>query len=120
MVNRSKRLVKCADLAGVGRHRQGIRHDVHHRPGDLTPAEQAWLIHRISELDDEWANLPFLTGERAGAYDLFGPACEAALTAHGFSTASRDCELIIDKADDDLWACGAACLIISNAVYSTP
>ncbi|HEX2312606.1 MAG TPA: ROK family transcriptional regulator [Thermomonospora sp.] len=58
-----------------------------------------------------------VTGERAGAYDLFGPACEASLAAHGFSSAARDCSLIVDVADDYLWARGAACLVIRNAVY---
>ncbi|MFG2059445.1 ROK family protein [Micromonospora sp. NPDC048930] len=57
-----------------------------------------------------------LTGEGAHAFDLFGPACTASLAAHAFSTAAEDCELVIDTADDDMWARGAACLVIQEAV----
>jgi predicted NBD/HSP70 family sugar kinase len=57
-----------------------------------------------------------LAGERADAFDLFGEACTAAWRAHSFSTAATDCELIIDATDDSLWARGAACLVIRDAV----
>jgi predicted NBD/HSP70 family sugar kinase len=57
-----------------------------------------------------------LAGERAGAFDLFGDACMTAWRAHAFSTAATDCELIIDVTDDSLWARGAACLVIRDAV----
>ncbi|HWG27213.1 ROK family transcriptional regulator [Actinospica sp.] len=57
-----------------------------------------------------------LAGERAGAFDLFGEACTRAWRAHAFSTAAADCELIVDETDDSLWARGAACLVIRDAV----
>ncbi|NYI03737.1 ROK family transcriptional regulator [Allostreptomyces psammosilenae] len=60
-----------------------------------------------------------LSGEGARAYDLFGPACRDALAAHAFSTAAADCELLVHAADDDLWARGAACLAIAEAVQAT-
>jgi predicted NBD/HSP70 family sugar kinase len=61
-----------------------------------------------------------LTGERAAAYDLFGPACQASLTAHAFSTAATDCALTVEVADDFLWARGAACLVIREALGASP
>ena len=57
-----------------------------------------------------------LTGERAAAYDLFGPACERAWQSAAFSTAASDCELVVDTAGDTLWARGAGCLVIREAV----
>ena len=57
-----------------------------------------------------------LAGERASAFDLFGDACTSAWRAHSFSTAATDCELIVDETDDGLWARGAACLVIRDAV----
>jgi predicted NBD/HSP70 family sugar kinase len=57
-----------------------------------------------------------LTGEGATAQDLFGPALVAALREHAFSTAAADCELVVDAVTDDLWARGAACLVIRDAV----
>ncbi|WP_326594933.1 ROK family transcriptional regulator [Streptomyces sp. NBC_01803] len=60
-----------------------------------------------------------LTGEGLIAWDLFGPACREALAVHGFSTAASDCELVTHPADDDLWARGAACLAIREAVQAT-
>ena len=59
-----------------------------------------------------------LAGERADAFDLFGDARTRAWRAHSFSTAATDCELIIDVTDDSLWARGAACLVIRDAVGS--
>jgi predicted NBD/HSP70 family sugar kinase len=59
-----------------------------------------------------------LSGEGVSAYDLFGPALDAAWRAHSFSTAADDCELIVDVVDQDLWATGAACLAIQNVVHS--
>ncbi|MDT0309564.1 ROK family transcriptional regulator [Streptomyces sp. DSM 44917] len=60
-----------------------------------------------------------LTGESLRAYEYFGPACRAAMAAHGFSTAAADCELVAHPADDDVWARGAACLAIREAVQAT-
>jgi predicted NBD/HSP70 family sugar kinase len=57
-----------------------------------------------------------LSGEGVQAYDLFGPACEESRRMHGFSTAVTDCALVVDAVDDDLWARGAACLVIREAV----
>ena len=57
-----------------------------------------------------------LAGERASAFDLFGPACTRSWRAHAFSTAAANCELIVDETDDSLWARGAACLVIRDAV----
>ncbi|GLW96771.1 ROK family transcriptional regulator [Microtetraspora sp. NBRC 16547] len=61
-----------------------------------------------------------LSGEDVNAHDLFGPAASAAAEAHAFSTAARDCELVVDAVDDQLWARGAACLVIHQAVGITP
>jgi predicted NBD/HSP70 family sugar kinase len=60
-----------------------------------------------------------LTGEGAVGYDLFGPSCERAMRGHGFSTAAADCALIPHVADHNLWARGAACLAICEAVKAT-
>jgi predicted NBD/HSP70 family sugar kinase len=60
--------------------------------------------------------LIILSGEGVVAHDLFGPALEVAWRAHAFSTAARDCELTIDAVDDDLWARGAACLVVDEAL----
>jgi predicted NBD/HSP70 family sugar kinase len=57
-----------------------------------------------------------LAGERAEAFDLFGPACERAWRAHAFSSAADDCELAVDVTDDAQWARGAGCLVIREAV----
>ena len=57
-----------------------------------------------------------VAGEGAVAYDLFGPAMTAAMEAYAFSTAARDCDLHVDPVQHDLWARGAACLVISDAV----
>lgn len=57
-----------------------------------------------------------LAGERASAFDLFGAACTRSWRAHAFSTAAANCELIVDETDDTLWARGAACLVIRDAV----
>jgi predicted NBD/HSP70 family sugar kinase len=57
-----------------------------------------------------------LTGERAAAYDLYGPACERGWRSAAFSTAASDCELVVDNADDTVWARGAGCLVIREAV----
>ena len=57
-----------------------------------------------------------LAGERASAFDLFGTACTSAWRAHTFSSAAVNCELIVDETDDSLWARGAACLVIRDAV----
>lgn len=60
-----------------------------------------------------------LAGEGVTAHDLFGPALAASLDRHAFSTAARDCELLVDVVDDDLWARGAACLVIRHAVRAS-
>ncbi|HEY3871184.1 MAG TPA: ROK family transcriptional regulator [Actinocrinis sp.] len=58
-----------------------------------------------------------LAGERASAFDLFGSSCIKAWRQHAFSTAAERCELIVDETEDDaLWARGAACLVIRDAV----
>jgi predicted NBD/HSP70 family sugar kinase len=57
-----------------------------------------------------------LSGEGVLAFDLLAPALEASWQAHAFSTAARDCELIVDVVDDDLWARGAASLVIHQAL----
>ncbi len=57
-----------------------------------------------------------LAGEGAVAHDLFGPAMNQALQAHAFSTAARDCDIHVDPVTHDLWARGAACLVIREAV----
>jgi predicted NBD/HSP70 family sugar kinase len=61
-----------------------------------------------------------LAGERADAFDLFGPACEKSWREHAFSSAADDCELTVDVTDDFLWARGAACLVIRDAVSGRP
>jgi predicted NBD/HSP70 family sugar kinase len=57
-----------------------------------------------------------VAGEGAAAHDLFGPAMTAALERHAFSEAARDCAVQIDPVTDDLWARGAACLVIKETV----
>ena len=57
-----------------------------------------------------------VAGEGAAAHDLFGPAMTAALERHAFSAAARDCTVGIDPVTDDLWARGAACLVIRETV----
>ncbi|MFC8790668.1 ROK family transcriptional regulator [Streptomyces cinereoruber] len=60
-----------------------------------------------------------IAGEGAVAHDLFGPAMNQALEAHAFSTAAQDCHIHIDPAQHDLWARGAACLVIRDTVGAT-
>ncbi|MEW1616520.1 MULTISPECIES: ROK family protein [unclassified Streptomyces] len=60
-----------------------------------------------------------VAGEGAAAHDLFGPAMSQALQAHAFSDAARDCSLHVDPVPHDLWARGAACLVIRDAVDGT-
>ncbi|MFI9340706.1 ROK family protein [Streptomyces sp. NPDC052773] len=57
-----------------------------------------------------------IAGEGAVAHDLFGPAMSQALQAHAFSTAAHDCDIHVDPVHHDLWARGAACLVIQDAV----
>ncbi|MFD8668971.1 ROK family protein [Streptomyces microflavus] len=57
-----------------------------------------------------------IAGEGAVAYDLFGPHMSAAMEAQAFSTAATDCDIHVDPARHDLWARGAACLVIRDAV----
>ncbi|MER5294480.1 ROK family transcriptional regulator [Streptomyces pharetrae] len=57
-----------------------------------------------------------IAGEGAVAHDLFGPAMSQALQAHAFSTAAHDCAIHVDPVHHDLWARGAACLVIQDAV----
>lgn len=57
-----------------------------------------------------------LAGEGVAAHDLFGPAMVTALEEHAFSDAARDCTVEIDPVNDDLWARGAACLVIRATV----
>lgn len=57
-----------------------------------------------------------LSGEGVRDYDLFGPSCVESMRTNGFSTAVRDCTVVVDAVDDDLWARGAACLVIREAV----
>ncbi|PRX90748.1 putative NBD/HSP70 family sugar kinase [Allonocardiopsis opalescens] len=59
-----------------------------------------------------------LTGEAAQSYELFGPACRDTLAAHGFSSAAADCEVVVHRADDYMWARGAACLAIREVVQA--
>ncbi|NGN64811.1 ROK family protein [Streptomyces sp. A7024] len=60
-----------------------------------------------------------IAGEGAVAYDLFGPAAEQTLQTYAFSDAARDCRIHVDSAaQHDLWARGAACLVIRAAVRS--
>lgn len=60
-----------------------------------------------------------IAGEGAAAYDLFGPAMTRALEAHAFSTAAQDCRIHVDPVQHDLWARGAACLVIRDTVGAT-
>lgn len=57
-----------------------------------------------------------VAGEGAAAHDLFGPAMTRALELHAFSEAARDCSVQIDPVTDDLWARGAASLVIKETV----
>lgn len=42
-----------------------------------------------------------------------------ALAAHAFSDAADDCAIHVDPVHDDLWARGAACLVIRETVGSS-
>jgi predicted NBD/HSP70 family sugar kinase len=57
-----------------------------------------------------------VAGEGAAAHDLFGPAMTNALERHAFSEAARDCAVQIHPVTDDLWARGAASLVIKETV----
>ncbi len=57
-----------------------------------------------------------IAGEGAAAYDLFGPAMTAAFQAHAFSDAARQCTVHVNVVRDDIWARGAACLVVREAV----
>lgn len=57
-----------------------------------------------------------IAGEGVVDHDLFGPAMDAAMERHAFSEAARDCVVGIDPVTDDLWARGAACLVINETV----
>jgi len=57
-----------------------------------------------------------LAGEGVTSYDLFSPAMDEALSYHAFSTAAVDCDVQVDPVTDDLWARGAACLVIKDTV----
>ena len=57
-----------------------------------------------------------IAGEGVSTHDLFRPAMDEALAYHGFSTAAVDCDIQIDAVTDDLWARGAACLVIKDTV----
>ncbi|MEU0233375.1 MULTISPECIES: ROK family protein [unclassified Streptomyces] len=60
-----------------------------------------------------------IAGEGAVAHDLFGPAMNEALEARAFSTAAQDCHIHVDPVQHDLWARGAACLVIRDTVGAT-
>ena len=57
-----------------------------------------------------------IAGEGAAAHDLWGGAMTEALTRHAFSDAARDCTIQVHDVTDDLWARGAACLVIKETV----
>uniref|UniRef100_UPI0022498094 ROK family protein n=1 Tax=Streptomyces TaxID=1883 RepID=UPI0022498094 len=57
-----------------------------------------------------------IAGEGAVAHDLFGPAMNTAMERYAFSTAALDCAVHVDPVHHDLWARGAACLVIRDAV----
>ncbi|WP_377274458.1 ROK family protein [Peterkaempfera sp. SMS 1(5)a] len=57
-----------------------------------------------------------IAGEGAVAYDLFGPAMTEAFHSHAFSDAARHCTVHVNPVRDDMWARGAACLVIREAV----
>jgi len=60
--------------------------------------------------------LIILAGEGVAVLDLVRPAMDEALAYHAFSTAASDCTVLIDPVNDDLWARGAACLVIRETV----
>ncbi|WP_392675333.1 ROK family protein [Streptomyces sp. LN785] len=57
-----------------------------------------------------------IAGEGALSHDLFGSAMHAALRSHAFSDAARHCTVHVNPVRDDIWARGAACLVIREAV----
>ncbi len=57
-----------------------------------------------------------LAGEGVTTHDLFRPAMDDALAYHAFSTAAADCEIHLDPVTDDLWARGAASLVLRDTV----
>lgn len=60
--------------------------------------------------------LVIVAGEGVAFHDLLRPALDDALAHHAFSTAGADCTVQIDPVNDDLWARGAACLVIRETV----
>ena len=63
--------------------------------------------------------LVIVAGEGVAFHDLLRPALDDALAHHAFSTAGTDCTVQIDLVNDDLWARGAACLVIRETVRAT-
>ncbi|MEV0646020.1 ROK family protein [Phytomonospora sp. NPDC050363] len=83
--------------------------EVFARMGDALGRGLAALVNLL-DLD-----LIILAGEGAADHDLFGAAMSGALRARAFSDAAER-PVHIDPATDDLWARGAACLMIGEAV----
>jgi len=79
------------------------------RAGDALGRGLAALVNLLD------LELVVLAGEGAACHDLFGPAMTAGLRAHAFSDGAER-PVHIDPATDDLWARGAACLMIGEAV----
>ncbi|WP_443049193.1 hypothetical protein [Streptomyces sp. NBC_00316] len=55
-----------------------------------------------------------IAGEGALSHDLFGPAMHAAFRSRAFSDAARHCAVHVNPVRDDIWARGAACLVIGE------
>lgn len=57
-----------------------------------------------------------LSGEGLAASDLFIDAMQASLTEHAFSTAAADCELLIRPLGPEIWARGAASIVLDRLI----
>ncbi|HEY1177342.1 MAG TPA: ROK family protein, partial [Phytomonospora sp.] len=98
-----------AEAAALARAGNPVAQAVYDRAGNALGRGLAALVNLLD------LELVVLAGEGAAEHDLFGPAMAAGLRAHAFSDAA-DRPLHIDPATDDLWARGAACLMIGAAV----
>jgi predicted NBD/HSP70 family sugar kinase len=63
--------------------------------------------------------LVILSGEGISASDLFMDALNEELARCSFSSAARDCEVVVRPLPDETWARGAAATILRRGVLSS-
>ncbi|GIG68359.1 ROK family transcriptional regulator [Phytomonospora endophytica] len=103
------RVSSAEQAAALARAGNPAAREVYARVGNALGRGLAALVNLLD------LELIVLAGEGAAEHDLFGPAMTAGLRAHAFSKAAER-PVHIDPATDDLWARGAACLMIGAAV----